>query len=115
MKQKLFHKYLEGISVLLLLLIGGLKIHSLFFVKDVSDWDFQSLQNIDTTRKDFSFAVFGDNKNSITTFNNLINRINSDDVMFTIHLLWEIPILLFLMIPMKNQLISGNWTGLKTN
>lgn len=84
MKQKFFHKYLVSISILLLLLVGTLKIHSLFFVKEVSDWDFQSLQKLNITQKDFSFAVFGDNKNSIGTFNNMINKINNEDLMFAV-------------------------------
>lgn len=84
MKQKLFHKYLVIISAFLLLLVGSLKIHALFFVKDVSDWDFQSLQKLNANQKNFSFAVLGDNKNSIGTFNSLINKINNNDVMFAV-------------------------------
>ncbi|WP_457554150.1 metallophosphoesterase family protein [Desulfobacula sp.] len=54
----------------------------------VVDWNYLSLKNlkIETTTGDthFSFAVFGDNKNSLFTFNRVIEDINNEDISFSV-------------------------------
>jgi len=39
---------------------------------------------IDDLKTNFSFAVFGDNKNSARTFENLISKLNDDNILFAI-------------------------------
>ncbi len=72
------------IAVSLLIITIGIKLHSAFTFPHITDWNYMRLQKIDKEKKNFSFAVFGDNKNSITTFENLIDAVNSDDVMFSV-------------------------------
>jgi len=69
---------------ILSLLAISIKIHSLLSFPKISDWNYHQLQKIDKTKKEFSFAVFGDNKNSIKTFENLIKKINQEDIIFAI-------------------------------
>jgi hypothetical protein len=40
------------------------------------------LKKIDRGRRDFTFAVFGDNRGSTTVFEDLVGRVNSDNVLF---------------------------------
>jgi hypothetical protein len=40
------------------------------------------LKKIDASKRDFSFAAFGDNRGSTTVFDTLISRVNADDVLF---------------------------------
>lgn len=72
------------IAASLLIITIGIKLHSAFTFPHITDWNYMRLQKIDKEKKNFSFAVFGDNKNSITTFENLIDAVNSDDVMFSV-------------------------------
>lgn len=39
---------------------------------------------VDQTKRDFTFAVFGDNRGSTTVFPTLISRVNSDNVLFAL-------------------------------
>ena len=53
----------------------------------IRDWNYVQKRKIDAISPQpasFSFAVFGDNKNSIATFNSLIDRVNKDDVQFSV-------------------------------
>ena len=84
MKTKIFNKYVAVFFVLVLLFASGIKIHSVLTEPKVSDWNYHQLQKIDKSKTDFSFAVFGDNKNSAKTFENLISKINNDNVIFAI-------------------------------
>ncbi|NOZ68390.1 MAG: metallophosphoesterase [Deferribacteres bacterium] len=62
----------------------AIKIYSLMTFPHISDWNYKQLRKIDHKSRAFSFAVFGDNKNSITTFDNLIRLLNSDDILFSV-------------------------------
>ena len=62
----------------------GIKVHSILSFTKINNWNYYQLQKIDKTKNEFSFAVFADNKNSITTFKNLIKKLNKEDVMFAI-------------------------------
>jgi len=53
----------------------------------IQDWNYVQKEKIDAISPQpdsFTFAVFGDNKKSITTFNSLIDRVNWDDVQFSV-------------------------------
>jgi len=53
----------------------------------IRDWNYvqqKKIGAISPQPDSFSFAVFGDNKNSITTFNSLIDRVNRDNVQFSV-------------------------------
>jgi hypothetical protein len=84
MKIKTFNKYALTFSGLILLFASGIKIHSILTAPNISDWNYHQLQKIDNSKTNFSFAVFGDNKNSAKTFDNLISRINKEDILFAV-------------------------------
>ena len=85
-------KYRLLVIFSLLLIVVGIVpiIYSLIIFPDppsVRDWNYTKVKQIsalDQQQESFSFAVFGDNKNSISTFNKLISDINHDDVAFSI-------------------------------
>ena len=76
-------KYLFS-AVAILFAVLSIKVYSLMTFPHISDWNYNQLEKIDHRNRAFSFAVFGDNKNSITTFNNLVNLLNSDDILFSV-------------------------------
>ncbi len=84
MKTKIFNKYIVIFFVLILSFASGVKIHSLLTEPKISDWNYHQLQKIDKSKTNFSFAVFGDNKNSVKTFENLISKLNNDNILFAI-------------------------------
>ena len=81
---KILNKYLLAISIIILIFVVGIKIHSELTFSHIEDWNYNQIEKIDKNITNFSFAVFGDNKNSITTFNNLIARVNSENISFSI-------------------------------
>lgn len=84
MKIRIFNKFLVCIGLTLLIIVSVIKIYSVLSFPQISDWNYQQLQKIDSKKNEFSFAVFGDNKNSVKTFENLIEKINQDNIMFAI-------------------------------
>jgi len=83
MKKKLL-KALAISFIVLLLFAGGIKLHFLLTAPTVSDWNYHQLQKIDRSQGAFSFIVFGDNKDSGSTFGRLIADLNQSDARFAI-------------------------------
>lgn len=83
-KKKIFNKFLVSTTIILLLFVSAIKIHSILTFPEISDWNFYQLQKIDKTNYEFSFIVFGDNKNSVKTFENLIEKVNKEKASFAI-------------------------------
>jgi len=79
-----FNKYVVIVLLVVLGLAMGIKIHSALSSPQIRNWNYDNIQEIDKTQNRFSFAVFGDNKNSVQIFNTLIDRVNQDDVAFAI-------------------------------
>jgi len=79
---------------LIFILIGAIPIIYSMIVfpspPDIRDWNYiqtaelSSRPGSQNKQGNFSFAVYGDNKNSITVFNEIIDKINQDDVDFSI-------------------------------
>ena len=84
MKTRIFNKYAVLFFVFILSFTTAIKIHSIFTAPKISDWNYHQLQKIDKSKTSFSFAVFGDNKNSTKTFNNLITKLNKENILFAI-------------------------------
>ncbi|MFQ6083457.1 MAG: metallophosphoesterase family protein [Candidatus Aminicenantia bacterium] len=84
MNKKTFNKFLVGAVLILLILASVIKIHSVLSFPEISDWNYHQLQKIDKTKNEFLFVVFGDNKNSVKTFENLIEKVNKEDAIFAI-------------------------------
>ena len=82
--RQFYNKKLLFLAISLLMITIGIKIYSTLTFPHITDWNYRHLQLIDKKRETFSFAVFGDNKNSITTFDNLIKKVNAEDVLFAI-------------------------------
>jgi glyoxylase-like metal-dependent hydrolase (beta-lactamase superfamily II) len=75
---------LLSVAVILLIIALIIKIHAAVNVTNESNWNYRQIEKIDTTKNEFSFIVFGDNKNSIRTFEDMIARINEEDSLFAI-------------------------------
>jgi len=84
MKVKFFNKTLVAFVLLLTLFVIGVKIHSMFTYPRIHDWNYWQLKRFDHKMKNFSFTVFADNKNSIKTFNHLIEKVNNENCLFSI-------------------------------
>ncbi len=86
----IFSKYVGIFFLVVLVFAGAVKLHSILTEFGVSQWNYRELQRIKGIEKqsdnpdNFSFAVFGDNKNSVKTFDNLIARLNRDNIIFAI-------------------------------
>jgi len=79
----MFNRLVALLIIIIFLIAAAVKIDSSFSALDTpEDWNYHMLQGINRTQENFSFAVFGDNKNSVTTFNTLIDRVNRDNVSF---------------------------------
>ena len=83
---RVFGKNVRVLVAIILVATSSVKIHDIFFSKTISDWNFHQLNKIAVTSDDFSFTVFGDNKNSISTFNELLSKISHDGSSFAINL-----------------------------
>ena len=84
MLSKRFH-YLVSVG----LIVIGLSVFLypwLFKMPKVIAWNYTNLEKIEkqkTSSDDFSFAVFGDNKNSVFAFPKLIEELNRQDIAFS--------------------------------
>ena len=84
MPKKIFNKYLViSLSIFFIFLVA-IKLHAVLTFPQLSDWNYHQLQKINHRSPNFSFAVFGDNKNSVKTFNNLIVKLNQENISFAI-------------------------------
>lgn len=83
---RVFSKNIRVLVVIILALSCAVKVHDIFFPKKISDWNYQQLNKISSISDDFSFSVFGDNKNSISTFNELLTKVSQDNSIFSINL-----------------------------
>ena len=85
MKRKILGRIVPTAFVILTLAVVGAKLYSTLTLPKVRSWNHQQLEKINHSQTKFSFVVFGDNKNSITTFNNLISKLNKEDILFSIN------------------------------
>lgn len=83
MKKKLL-KWLAISFAALLLFVVGVKLHFALTAPTVSAWNYHQLQKIDRSRGAFSFIIFGDNKDSGSTFDRLIADLNQSHARFAI-------------------------------
>ncbi|HCZ07114.1 MAG: hypothetical protein PWP37_86 [Thermotogota bacterium] len=76
-----------ALIVLTALLLTALtvKLHRSFVLPAAQrDLIYRNLQRIDASKEKFSFIVIGDNKNSISTFGKIIEKVNKDSAFFMI-------------------------------
>jgi 3',5'-cyclic AMP phosphodiesterase CpdA len=84
MKKVIFNKYIFVILLVVLIFSIAVKIHSSLSFPEIGNWNYDHLRMIDQSQNEFSFAVFGDNKNAAKDFDTLIDRVNQDNVSFAI-------------------------------
>lgn len=84
MKEKNVNIILIAAVLILISFSAGVKIHSISTFSEISDWNYQQLDQINSTKNNFSFIVLGDNKNSVTVFEKLIEKVNKEDALFAI-------------------------------
>ena len=82
--KRFFHRYVGFFAIAVLVFAISVKLYSIFTFPEISDWNFHQLQKINKNQTNFAFDVFGDNKNSVKTFENLIGKINDDNAAFAI-------------------------------
>ena len=85
--KKIFNKH--NIIAIIMISIGlGVFLYPwLFEMPKVQDLNYKNLQKIkktDNNSSSFAFAVFGDNKNSIFSFPKLINKLNKENISFSV-------------------------------
>ncbi|MFK5880871.1 MAG: metallophosphoesterase [Sulfurospirillum sp.] len=85
--KKLFNKH--NIIAIVMIMVGlSLFLYPwLFEMPKALDLNYQNLQKIkktDTNGSNFSFVVFGDNKNSVFSFPKLIKMVNKENIAFSI-------------------------------
>ena len=78
------HKIFLASVLVVLIFAVVVKIHHIVTFPKIEDWNYHQIERINKNKNNFSFIVFGDNKNSITTFQNLIKDINKEDALFAI-------------------------------
>lgn len=85
MNRRIFNTFFVGLILALLVIASAIKIYSVLSFPEISDWNYHQLQEINKIKKDeFSFIVFGDNKNSAKTFENIIEKVNREDAIFAV-------------------------------
>jgi len=80
----MFSRYVAAVVVVILIATGALTLYAYLHRPNETDWNYKHVQQIDRERNDFTFDVFGDNKNSIGTFKELIRDVNGDRSSFAI-------------------------------
>ena len=81
-----FSRYVAAVVVLILIATGVLSLYAYLHRPNETEWNYQHVQKIDRKKSDFTFDVFGDNKNSVSTFKELIGDVNRDQSSFAIDL-----------------------------
>ena len=84
--KKFFNKHNTLATVMIVVGLGVFLYPWLFKMPIVQDLNYQNLQKItkaDSNSSSFSFAVFGDNKNSVFSFPKLINKLNKENISFS--------------------------------
>lgn len=76
--------FITTVTILLMVLIAAIAVISFFYYPEVSDWNSQELHKIDKSSGNFSFLVFGDNRDSVETFDQLIDEVNKENVTFAV-------------------------------
>ena len=84
MRDKIFHRYvIIGVTIILLITVG-VKAYTWGNETEVSGWNYKQVERIDKEQENFTFLVFGDNKNSERIFNDLIEKMNRENASFAI-------------------------------
>ncbi len=84
--RKIFNKHNIIAMVMIMVGLGVFLYPWLFEMPKVKDLNYQNLQKIhkeDNNSNQFSFVVFGDNKNSIFSFPKLIKKVNQENIAFS--------------------------------
>ena len=75
--------------IAIIIIIAGIsliKTYRLFFSDFENNEIYKGVSKLDTTKDNFTFAVMGDNKNSISTFRHIIDSINAQSsIEFTMN------------------------------
>ena len=84
--RKIFNKHNIIAMVMIMVGLGVFLYPWLFEMPKVKDLNYKNLQKIhkeDNNSSQFSFVVFGDNKNSVFSFPKLIKKVNQENIAFS--------------------------------
>ena len=84
MRDKIFHRYVIIAVTVILVVTVGIKAYTWSNDIHVSQWNYRQIERINRSQENFTFIVFGDNKNSEKIFNELIERINRENASFAV-------------------------------
>ena len=79
---RVFSKYVAAVVLLVLIVSGVFALTAYLNEPTAKDRNYQQFKKIDQSKNSFSFAVFGDNKESVKTFGAIIDKINGSDMAF---------------------------------
>jgi len=98
------------VLVLAVIFASAIKIHATWLLpRAPSKWNERQLSKIGVPGEQFSFAVLGDNKNSIKTFDLLKKSLDREDILFSI----DVGDLVFDGEEVKYRLFANQVQGLK--
>ena len=78
---RLFSKYVAAVVLLVLIMSGIFALYAYLNEPTARDRNYQQFEKVDRSRVTFSFAVFGDNKESVKTFGDIIDRLNNSNII----------------------------------
>ena len=74
-----------GLILVLILVYGVFSYYYLLNIDNQdSNWNYHELQKISKNESNFSFVVYGDNRDSAEKFTHLIQNVNGKDILFSI-------------------------------
>ena len=82
MIKKIIGRHIISRIIFLLITISVVIDFPILSFSDEAGWNDKQLQKIDKTKNKFSFAVFGDTRDSGGRFEDLIKKLSRDDVVF---------------------------------
>jgi len=80
--RRVFSKYVAAVVLLVLIVSGVFALYAYLNEPTSRDRNFHQFEKVDRSQKSFSFAVFGDNKESVKTFGGMIDRLNKSNIAF---------------------------------
>jgi len=80
--RRVFSKYVAAVVLLVLIVSGVFALYAYLNEPTSKDRNYNQLQKVDRSRNSFSFAAFGDNKESVKTFGHIVDLLNKSDVAF---------------------------------
>jgi len=80
--RRVFSKYVAAVVLLILILSGVFALYAYLNEPTSKDRNYNQYQKVDRSQNSFTFAVFGDNKESVKTFGGIVDQLNRSNIAF---------------------------------